>query len=119
MQVCLASEIESMYGHIVCNGCAFNYHFDWGGSPQHAYYIRNSSVYHSSFPLLSQVPRRRSLLPSHLHSVMGSANLRLARGDIPAAIELCMEVVRQGTYLCMRKKSPQTVAQLGMCAFYS
>lgn len=74
-----------------------------GGSPQHAYYIRNSSVYHSSFLLPSQVPRRRSLLPSHLHSVMGSANLRLARGDIPAAIELCMEVVRQGTYLCMRK----------------
>ena len=43
-----------------------------------------------------RIPRRKSLLPPHLHSVMGNANLRLARGDTGAAIELCMEVVRQG-----------------------
>lgn len=43
-----------------------------------------------------QVPRRRSVLPSHLHSVMGSANLSLARGETSAAVELCMEVIRQG-----------------------
>lgn len=35
---------------------------------------------------------------------MGNANLRLARGDIPAAIELCMEVIRQGMSLATRKK---------------
>ena len=44
-----------------------------------------------------RIPRRKSLLPPHLHSVMGNANLRLARGDTGAAIELCMEIVRQGT----------------------
>lgn len=43
-----------------------------------------------------RIPRRKSLLPPHLHSVMGNANLRLARGDTGAAIELCMEIVRQG-----------------------
>ena len=43
-----------------------------------------------------QAPRRRSLLPAHLHAVMGSANLRLARGDSAGAIELCLEVIRQG-----------------------
>lgn len=47
-----------------------------------------------------QAPRRRSVLPSHLHSVMGSANLTLARGDTSGAIELCMEVIRQGTEPC-------------------
>lgn len=45
-----------------------------------------------------RIPRRKSLLPSHLHSVMGNANLRLARGDTGAAIELCMEVIRQGKH---------------------
>ena len=45
---------------------------------------------------LLQAPRRKSVLPAHLHSVMGSANLRLARGDAPGAIELCLEVIRQG-----------------------
>ena len=44
-----------------------------------------------------RLPRRKSRLPPHLHSVMGNANLRLARGDTGAAIELCMEVIRQGT----------------------
>ena len=43
-----------------------------------------------------RVPRRKSILPHHLHSVMGSANLRLARGDTSGAIELCKEVIRQG-----------------------
>ena len=43
-----------------------------------------------------QVYRRRSMLPSHLHDVMGSANLSLARGDTEAAIKLCNEVIRQG-----------------------
>ena len=43
-----------------------------------------------------QVPRRKSMLPAHLHSVMGGANLRLARGDPPGAIQLCREVIRQG-----------------------
>ena len=42
------------------------------------------------------IPRLRTRLPSHLHSVMGNANLRLARGDTGAAIELCMEIIRQG-----------------------
>ena len=46
---------------------------------------------------LLQVQRRRSVLPHHLHSVMGSANLSLARGDLTGATELCMEVIRQGT----------------------
>ena len=45
-----------------------------------------------------RIPKRKSLLPSHLHSVMGNANLRLARGDTGAAIELCMEVIRQGEW---------------------
>ena len=45
-----------------------------------------------------RLPRRKSRLPPHLHSVMGNANLRLARGDTGAAIELCMEVIRQGMY---------------------
>ena len=36
------------------------------------------------------------MLPSHLHDVMGSANLSLARGDTDAAIKLCNEVIRQG-----------------------
>ena len=89
---------------LVCIVVYFNLSLSLGGSPQHAI-LQETVVYCSSFPLLSQVPRRRSLLPSHLHSVMGNANLRLARGDIPAAIELCMEVVRQGMYLCMRKKT--------------
>ena len=35
-------------------------------------------------------------MPPHLHAVMGSANLSLARGDTVAASELCMEVIRQG-----------------------
>ncbi len=43
-----------------------------------------------------RVPRRKSILPSHLHSVMGSANLSLARGDVTGAIKLCLEVIRQG-----------------------
>ena len=43
-----------------------------------------------------RIPRRKSMLPAHLHSVMGNANLRLARGDTGAAIELCMEIIRQG-----------------------
>ena len=43
-----------------------------------------------------RVPRRKSVLPHHLHSVMGSANLRLARGDTSGAIELCKEIIRQG-----------------------
>jgi hypothetical protein len=43
-----------------------------------------------------RVPRRRGVLPAHLHSVMGSANLRLARGDSAGAVELCLEVIRQG-----------------------
>lgn len=42
------------------------------------------------------IPRLKTRLPSHLHSVMGNANLRLARGDTGAAIELCMEIIRQG-----------------------
>lgn len=37
------------------------------------------------------------MLPPHLHSVMGSANLSLARGEKESARELCMEVIRQGT----------------------
>ena len=36
------------------------------------------------------------MLPSHLHDVMGAANLSLARGDTDAAIKLCNEVIRQG-----------------------
>lgn len=43
----------------------------------------------------TKVSRRRSTLPPHLHAVMGSANLSLARGDTVAASELCMEVIRQ------------------------
>ena len=43
-----------------------------------------------------KVHRRKSVLPQHLHVVMGSANLRLARGDAPGAMELCKEVIRQG-----------------------
>ena len=46
---------------------------------------------------IRQVYRRRSMLPSHLHDVMGSANLSLARGDSEAAVKLCNEVIRQGT----------------------
>ena len=46
---------------------------------------------------ITQAPRRKSLLPTHLHSVMGNANLRLARGDSNGAIDLCKEVIRQGT----------------------
>ena len=42
------------------------------------------------------VYHRRSMLPSHLHDVMGLANLSLARGDYKAAIKLCDEVIRQG-----------------------
>ena len=45
---------------------------------------------------IPQVYRRRSMLPSHLHDVMGSANLSLARGDYEAAVKLCNEVIRQG-----------------------
>ena len=43
-----------------------------------------------------KIPRRKSILPVHLHSVMGSANLRLARGDKEGAVELCKEIIRQG-----------------------
>jgi hypothetical protein len=43
-----------------------------------------------------KIPRRKSILPSHLHSVMGSANLMLARGDAEGAITLCKEIIRQG-----------------------
>lgn len=43
-----------------------------------------------------KVPRRKSILPPHLHSVMGSANLLLARGDTVGTIELCKEIIRQG-----------------------
>ncbi len=46
----------------------------------------------------SNLPRRRSVLPPHLSQVMGSANLRLATGDRAGAIELCMEIIRQGAY---------------------
>ena len=45
----------------------------------------------------SNLPRRKSVLPSHLSQVMGNANLRLAMGDRAGAIELCMEIIRQGT----------------------
>ena len=41
-------------------------------------------------------PKRKGVLPPRLHSVMGNANLRLARGDTAGAIELSMEVIRQG-----------------------
>ena len=43
-----------------------------------------------------KTPRRKSILPPHLHAVMGSANLRLARKDTAGAMELCKEVIRQG-----------------------
>ena len=43
-----------------------------------------------------RAPKRKGVLPPHLHSVMGNANLRLARGDTAGAIELSMEVIRQG-----------------------
>ena len=46
-----------------------------------------------------KVPRRKSGLPQHLYSVMGSANLRLARGDSAGAIALCKEVIRQGQFV--------------------
>lgn len=49
-----------------------------------------------------KVPRRKSILPVHLHSVMGSANLRLARGDKEGAIELCREIIRQGELVVFR-----------------
>ena len=44
----------------------------------------------------SNLPRRKSVLPPHLSQVMGNANLRLATGDRAGAIELCMEIIRQG-----------------------
>ncbi len=44
----------------------------------------------------ANLPRRKSMLPSHLSQVMGNANLRLATGDRAGAIELCMEIIRQG-----------------------
>ncbi len=44
----------------------------------------------------ANLPRRKSVLPSHLSQVMGNANLRLATGDRAGAIELCMEIIRQG-----------------------
>ena len=63
----------------------------------HIYLLFSEPVPHFSCSLFPpQVPRRRSVLPSHLHSVMGSANLSLARGETSAAVELCMEVIRQG-----------------------
>ena len=43
-----------------------------------------------------RVHRRKSMLPGHLQAVVGSANLKLARGDPSGAIELCKEVIRQG-----------------------
>lgn len=45
-----------------------------------------------------RLPKRRSVLPPHLHSVMGNANLRLARGDTSGTVDLCMEVVRQAPH---------------------
>ncbi|KAL5457215.1 hypothetical protein EMCRGX_G034460 [Ephydatia muelleri] len=45
-----------------------------------------------------KAPRRKSLLPTHLHSVMGNANLRLARGDSSGAVVLCKEVIRQAPH---------------------
>ena len=43
---------------------------------------------------------KKRKLPSHLHAVMGEANLRLARGDPTGAQKLCKEVIRQGVYVC-------------------
>jgi len=40
--------------------------------------------------------RKRSTLPHYLHSVMGSANWKYARGQVEGAIKLCKEVIRQG-----------------------
>ena len=42
---------------------------------------------------------KKRKLPSHLHAVMGEANLRLARGDPTGAQKLCKEVIRQGVYV--------------------
>ena len=53
-------------------------------------------VWNSDGFCIPQVYGRRSMLPSHLHDVMGSANLSLARGDYEAAVKLCNEVIRQG-----------------------
>jgi general transcription factor 3C polypeptide 3 (transcription factor C subunit 4) len=38
---------------------------------------------------------RTGILPHHLKSVMGQANLRVARGDLEEAIKICMEIIRQ------------------------
>ena len=65
-----------------------------GGKVSRAYLLSVSMT--MSDIITPQASRRRSILPPHLHSVMGSANLRLARGDQAGAIELCMEVIRQG-----------------------
>ena len=40
-------------------------------------------------------------LPHHLKSVMGQANLRVARGELEEAIKICMEVIRQGEGYCV------------------
>lgn len=60
-----------------------------------------------------RVSRRKSVLPQHLHSVMGGANLALVDGDVARAIELCKEVIRQGIgtfktlfYLSLKKTGP-------------
>ena len=52
-----------------------------------------------------RVPRRKSILPHHLHSVMGSANLRLAHRDMDGALKLCKEVIRQGNTLLSSLRS--------------
>ena len=46
---------------------------------------------------------KKRKLPSHLHAVMGEANLRLARGDPTGAQKLCKEVIRQGVCMYVRK----------------
>ncbi len=70
-----------------------------------------------------RVPRRKSILPHHLHSVMGSANLRLAHRDTDGALKLCKEIIRQGinVFLTMtrsqikRNTCIQSLSSLVLC----
>ena len=67
-----------------------------GENPAIACMTLSHHVISSSSQVGGAKSTRTGILPHHLKSVMGQANLRVARGDLEEAIKICMEIIRQG-----------------------